>query len=237
MLASSPLPWTGPAAFHILGYSLGGALVASFAAHHANLLRSATLVCPGGLVRPSHVSFKSRLLYSEAILPTWISHLIARRQLEPKKGAPSADIPDPAADEDFDRVLIRNDNPLGPRVGDVVRWQLRSNPGFVHAYMSSIRNSPIYGQHEGALWTRLRDQLALRRTAEGTPGLASGRICLIVAERDPIVIAKEWTEDSVAVLGKDGVDIHVLPGGHEIAISKGAQVAEVAISTWQTPPR
>ncbi|OAQ96722.1 hypothetical protein LLEC1_07852, partial [Akanthomyces lecanii] len=55
-LSSSPLPWTGSSAFHLVGFSLGGAIAASFATYHATILRSVTLVCPGGLVRPAHIS-------------------------------------------------------------------------------------------------------------------------------------------------------------------------------------
>ncbi|QUC20856.1 uncharacterized protein UV8b_05097 [Ustilaginoidea virens] len=194
-LASSPLAWTGSSAFHILGYSLGGALAASFAAYHANLLRSATLVCPGGLVRPSHVSFKSRLLYSNGLLPACLVNRLARWHLEPKPGSASAHVPhlDGSLDElnardagagteaeaeaeavDFDQVPICSESALGPKVGDVVRWQLRNNAGFVPAYVSSIRHAPIYGQH-GGVWEILGRQLRLRRENGNLAGLPGGR--------------------------------------------------------------
>jgi pimeloyl-ACP methyl ester carboxylesterase len=239
VLASSPLAWTGDSAFHILGYSLGGALAASFAAYHANLLRSATFICPGGLVRPSHVSLKSRILYSEGLLPSWLINSLARRRLEPSPGTPSADVPDAGVDNvdcseevDFDQVPVRAEDVLGPKVGDVVKWQLRNNAGFVPAYMSTIRNAPIYGQHEG-VWRRLGEQLASRRQNMDLPGLEGGRVCLILAEKDPIVVKDEWMEDSFAVLGEDAVDIRILKGGHEIAISKGKEVANAAMASWR----
>ncbi|KFG78665.1 alpha/beta hydrolase [Metarhizium anisopliae] len=241
VLTSSRIPWTGSSSFHIVGYSLGGALAAAFAAYHANLLRSATLICPGGLVRPSHVSLKSRILYSEGLLPSWLVNGLARRRLEPRPGTASADIPDPSVsnvdgddsqDVDFDQVPVCAGDASGPKVGDVVRWQLRNNAGFVPAYMSTIRNAPIYGQHEG-VWRRLSEQLALRREDEQVPGLEGGRICLILAERDPIVVKEEWIADSFAVLGEEAVDIRVLKGGHEIAISKGEEVADVAMAAWR----
>lgn len=237
-LASSPIPWTGSSAFHIVGYSLGGALSASFAAYHPNLLRSATLICPGGLVRPSHVSLKSRVLYSEGLLPSWLINRLARHRLEPQPGTASADVPDPSGesddsqDVDFDQVPVCAEDAAGPKVGDVVKWQLRNNEGFVPAYMSTIRNAPIYGQHEG-VWRRLSEQLALRRQDGRIPGLEGGRICLILAERDPIVVKEEWIADSFTVLGEDAVDIRVLKGGHEIAISKGREVANVAMAAWR----
>ncbi|OAQ92001.1 alpha/beta hydrolase [Purpureocillium lilacinum] len=238
VLASSPLPWTGSSVFHLLGYSLGGALAASFAAYHPSLVRSLTLICPGGLVRPSHVSFKSRLLYTQGILPSWLVTALARRRLEPRRGA-SADVPEGEdADVDFDEVPVSVESRTGVRVGDVVKWQLAENDGFVGAYMSTIRNAPIYGQHE-KVWVRLSDELARRRGPERDipAGLEGGRICLILAEKDPIVVKEEWIEDSRAVLGQDGVDVHVVGGGHEIAISKGREVADVAMTAWNRQER
>ncbi|POR35702.1 Uncharacterized protein TPAR_04101 [Tolypocladium paradoxum] len=234
VLASSPLPWTGSSAFHLLGYSLGGALAASFAAYHPHLLRSLTLICPGGLVRASHVGWKSRLLYAEGVLPGWLATALARRRLEPRRGA-SADVPEgEVADVDFDEVPVSAERP-DVKVGDVVKWQLGGNEGFVGAYMSTIRNAPIYGQHDG-VWKRLGEQLSKRRgQGDDVPsGLESGRICLILAGRDPIVVKDEWIEDSKAVLGEDGVEVHVVSGGHEIAISKGKEVADVAMRAWNT---
>ncbi|PNY23908.1 Uncharacterized protein TCAP_06145 [Tolypocladium capitatum] len=232
VLASSPLPWTGSSAFHLLGYSLGGALAASFAAYHPHLLRSLTLVCPGGLVRASHVSWRSRLLYAEGVLPGWLATALARRRLEPRRGA-SADVPEGQdADVDFDEVPVSAER-ADVKVGDVVRWQMGGNEGFVGAYMSTVRNAPIYGQHD-RVWKRLGEQLSQRRGhGDDVPaGLESGRICLILAERDPIVVKEEWIEDSKAVLGEDGVEVHVVSGGHEIAISKGREVADVAMRAW-----
>lgn len=235
VLASSPLSWTGSASFHILGYSLGGAIAAAFTVYFPHMLRSATLVCPGGLIRPSHVSTKSRLLYSEGLLPEWFIHRLVRSRLEPLNG-PSADVPVDDKDEGdlaFDDVSLSRERRT-PRVGDAMRWQLETNDGLVGAYVSTIRNAPVYGQHDD-LWRRLSQRLAERRVASEVvpPGLPGGRVCLILAENDLVVVKEEWTEDSKTVLGEDGVDIHVVSGGHEIAIAKGEVVAELAIASWK----
>ncbi len=209
------------------------------------MLRSCTLVCPGGLVRTSHVSLKSRLIYTKGILPGWLQNWIVTRRLQPQSGGgPSADVPVDDVDDidiDFDAVPLSKGT-LTPKVGDVMGWQMRTNEGYVGAYLSTIRNSPIYGQHD-SLWQTLRQRLAERRpvTASGgdgdgnevvPAGLPGGKICLVLAEKDPVVITKEWIEDSKLVLGDDAVIIHVVSGGHEIAISKGATVADLAMSSW-----
>ena len=235
-LASSPLPWTGTSAFHLLGFSLGGALAASFAAYNPRLVRSLTLVCPGGLIRTSHVGLRSRLLYSRGLLPEKMMMWLARRRLQPRRGV-SADVPGGEdGDVDFDEVRLTREG--GATVGDVVRWQLEQNEGLVQAYMSSIWNAPIYGQHDG-IWRLLGTELTKRRrTVEETgspavPGLEGGRICLIFGARDPIVVPSEWMEDCKVVLGEDGADIHVLKGGHEIAITRGSEIAQIATESWR----
>lgn len=197
------------------------------------MLRSANLVCPGGLIRPSHLSLKSRVIYSEGLLPEWFLHRLVRRRLEPQHGH-SADVPvDDDGDVDFDNVPLSREKSTA-KVGDAMRWQLRSNDGLVGAYISTIRNAPIYGHHEH-VWKRLSSVLRERRidSVDKPIGLPGGKVCLILAERDPVVVKEEWIEDSQKVLGDDGVDIYVVPGGHEVAIAKGKEIAKLVMSTWQ----
>ncbi|KAL7806261.1 alpha/beta-hydrolase [Trichoderma aethiopicum] len=235
VLASSSLSWTGASSFHLVGYSLGGALAAAFAAYHSHMLRSLTVVCPGGLVRTSHLGWRSRQMYSHNLLPEWLLRRWVRARLEPQHGQ-SADVPDGGGDDDetdmsFDDVPIPVEEAGSTvRVGDVVRWQLDANPGFVDAYMSTIRYAPIYGQHD-KVWAVLGERLAANREL----GTGLQRVFVVLGDRDTLVVKDEWIEDTRAVLGEDGVDVRVLPGGHEIAISKGkevANVANVAISSW-----
>ncbi|OAA56436.1 alpha/beta hydrolase [Cordyceps fumosorosea ARSEF 2679] len=237
-LSSSPLPWTGSSVFHILGFSLGGAIAASFATYHANMLRSATLVCPAGLVRPAHISWSSRLAFILGDhIPEFLVQRLVRRRLRPSSSQHSSvDIPDGAEDADVDFNAV----PVGGRtIGEVVRWQFDGNDGFVPAFVSTIRNAPIYAQHK-TLWPRLAEALAVRRrqpvdgeAAERRPvGMSTGRICLIVADKDPIIVGAECVEDTRAILGEDGVDAYILKGGHEIAISRGKEIANIAIESW-----
>lgn len=197
------------------------------------MLLSSTLVCPGGLIRTSHLSLKSRLMYSEGVFPDGLLLRLIKRRLEPQHG-PSADVPveEDDVNVDFDEVPLSRERRT-PKVKDAMRWQLRGNDGLVGAYLSTIRKAPIYGQHEG-LWKKLSQRLAERRDRkEVIPGMPGGKICLILAEKDPVAVVDEWREDSTEVLGKDGFDFHVVPGGHEIAISKGEVVADLAIKSWE----
>ncbi|KAL8350919.1 hypothetical protein RB598_005939 [Gaeumannomyces tritici] len=85
VLASSSLPWTGDGGFHLMGYSLGGGVAASFASYFPHMLRSLTLVAGGGLIRRAHASWTSKLLYSSGILPNWLLERLIRSRLMPAK--------------------------------------------------------------------------------------------------------------------------------------------------------
>ncbi|KAL8391124.1 hypothetical protein RB595_009939 [Gaeumannomyces hyphopodioides] len=85
VLASSSLPWTGDGGFHLMGYSLGGGVAASFASYFPHMLRSLTLVAGGGLIRRAHVSWMSKLLYSSGILPDWLLENLIKSRLMPAK--------------------------------------------------------------------------------------------------------------------------------------------------------
>ncbi|KAF2747482.1 alpha/beta-hydrolase [Sporormia fimetaria CBS 119925] len=77
-LASSPFPWPH---FTLIGYSLGGALAAAFTSYFPHLLSSLFLLAPGGLIRASHISLKTRLLYAKHGLPGWLAEWVVARRL------------------------------------------------------------------------------------------------------------------------------------------------------------
>jgi hypothetical protein len=78
----------------------------------------------------------------------------------------------------------------------------------------------------------LADELARRRVADALPGLPGGKVCLIVAERDVIVVGDECASDAAEILGTEAVETHVLSGGHEIAISRSREVISIAVGFW-----
>lgn len=233
VLSSSSLSWTGSSSFHIVGFSLGGSIAVAFAAYHANMLRSMTLICPGGLIRTSQISRRCQFLYSSRFIPEWLRLRLLRSELEPSSNGPSADIPEGThcADMDFDAVPIAADRPQ-VTIGDVIRWQLRENPGFVPSYWSTIQSSLVYRRYD-QMWKTLSDELARRRTPDAPPGLPGGRFCLILAERDVIVVKDEFLEDMNGILGHTDVDLHVMPGGHEIGVLRGKDVASIAVQSWK----
>ncbi|KAF2761840.1 putative alpha/beta fold family hydrolase [Pseudovirgaria hyperparasitica] len=232
VLASSPLPWSGIAAFHLVGFSLGGSISVAFAAYHASMLRSLTLIAPGGLIRTSHISTRSRFLYSSGLIPDVLRLRYIRESLEPRNGAPSADVPDQDrhADVEFDNVSIAATKP-NVTIGDVIRWQLGANQGFVNSYLSTIRSALVYRRHD-RIWRLLAAELRQRKAVNAPPGLTGGRICVILPDSDVIVVKDEFIEDSREFFGAADVEFHTIKGGHEAPVSRAKEVAAIAMSCW-----
>ena len=175
------------------------------------------------------------MLYSEGLLPRRLLRWLLRRRLEPERG-PSADVPGKEADEgdvDFDSVGVVS----GATVGDVMRWQIRGNGGLPWAYWSTIRNAPVYGEHDG-VWKRLAGVLAERRRGgrRAPPRRTVSRASEMLHRGD---LTQEEYDTVVrrarAVLGEDAADVRIVSGGHEIAISKGEEVAGIAVEAWTHP--
>jgi len=255
VLASSELAWTGNEGFHLIGYSLGGGVAASFAGYFPHLLRSLICVAGGGLIRSQHVSWRSKVLYSRGILPQWLLERLVLARLTPRdepvteqNAAAEAIQPEPQPESQaepterernsdatggssFDHALLSSRRPHAT-VSAVMKWQVRHHEGFVRAFRSSIQHAPIYDDFES--WSRLGKAMAARRrqAASSLPGLKGGKVLLVVGRTDPVTLKSEVVPDTQRILGEDAVEIAVLDCGHEIAIVKGSEVARAAIQFW-----
>lgn len=68
-LTSSPMPWTGNGeAFSLIGYSLGGGIVANFTSYFPSLVSSLVLLAPSGLVRQSRITLMNKILYNTGLI-------------------------------------------------------------------------------------------------------------------------------------------------------------------------
>ncbi|KAF6839212.1 Lipase 1-like protein 1 [Colletotrichum plurivorum] len=236
-LASSPLRgWTGNDAFHLLGYSLGGAVAAAFASSHPHLLKSLTLVAPGGLIRSAaHVDWRSRLLYNCTALPESWRRWVVRRRLAPSRTTGRGDVPEAEAVDDAEVGWDDLRLPGAGTIGAVVGWQLAKHPGYVRSYMSTIANAPIYDRGDEE-WKVLGDVLEARRAEDeaGLPGLRKGQVLFVLGERDEIVVPGETVWDARRVLGEDAVEVLVLKAGHEVAVTKGREIVEEVVARWES---
>lgn len=226
-LQSSPLHWSN---FTIVGYSLGGAIAVDFTSYFPHLVKGLVLVAPGGLIRKSHISVSSKMLYSSSWMPEWmVRKLVASKLWTGAKKVES----DPEAIENAetsttvsegDKTYVSSNRMLLPgnphsTVSSVVDWQIKHHKGFVPAFISTIRNAPIHNQHDR--WNVIRDNIESRAGP-------LREVWLVLGETDPIIVANEITEDARAALGEENVKVKVLDGvGHEVAIERADDIVRV----------
>jgi pimeloyl-ACP methyl ester carboxylesterase len=254
VLASSEIPWTAAPAFHLVGYSLGGGLSVAFTRYFPHLVRSLALVAPCGLIRRHHVGWRSWLYYNSGLLPEFLVRVLVKRRIRPNaKPVSAAGGSDIVAAESentvngdgdanggggFDSAAISKTRPH-VTVSSVVAWQIDNHKGFVTAFLSTIRNAPIYAPQED--WQALSAILEAKRPGNGTDasdtksktGLAGGKVLIVLGEDDGVIVLDETIEDARGVLGGDGVDLVILPGGHELPITRSADVAASIEGFWK----
>ncbi|GAP92044.1 putative alpha beta-hydrolase [Rosellinia necatrix] len=240
VLASSASPWAAAPGFHLVGYSMGGALSVAFARYFPHLVRSLCLIAPCGLIRRRHVGWRSWLYYDSGVLPECLVTYLVRRRIRPRTGparsvAEGGRIVNGDADANggagFDGAAISKAKPE-VTVSSVVAWQVDHHEGFVMAFLSTIRNAPIYAPQED--WTALSSILQARRPRGGAPtndtglgaGLKHGKILIVLGKDDGVIVMAETVEDVNTVLGPDGAKCVVLEGGHELPITSSVDVAE-----------
>lgn len=104
-------------------------------------------------------------------------------------------------------------------VSAVVDWQIRHHPGFVPAFISTIRHGPVHHQH--ARWALIKENMDKKKSL-------FSEVWLVLGETDPIIVWDEVTEDVKSVLGDEHVKIKTVEGaGHELAIEKADSIVRV----------
>jgi hypothetical protein len=112
----------------------------------------------------------------------------------------------------------------------VVDWQIKNHKGFVPAFISSIRNAPVYNQHHR--WAIIKENIENRKGP-------LKEVWLVLGETDPIIVKEELVEDATDVLGDENVRLRVVEGaGHEVAIERADEIVQVVGSVlgWHRKP-
>lgn len=258
VLASSPLSWTGAENFSLIGYSLGGGISSVFTSYFPTLVDSLILIAPAGLIRPSHIRWTNRILYSDILPPLLVKYLVGRRigggsnQQPEKPATPSSatstvqasapalaaaevdNASHPALAADSNAPLFANRPSIS--VADAVNWQLQHHPGFLPSFISSIQHAPISSQHER--WKILGARLAAQRAdphdaAKAAHGLRERKVLLVLGADDGVIIADELSADAKTVLGEDGVEIKMIKAGHDLPISESGAVLGAILAFWR----
>ncbi|KAK0832012.1 hypothetical protein LTR03_015266, partial [Friedmanniomyces endolithicus] len=240
VLASSELGWMGAGErFTLVGYSLGGGVGAAFTSYFPKLVGSLVLIAPSGLIRAKHISLVSKLLYGD-LLPQWLVRYYVANRLKGrppipfartrKSGNPEAtvdpadvaesEVPDskhPALAANSEAALFPDRPGISP--ANTVAWQMDTHPGFLPAFISSIRHAPITNQHDR--WRLIGSrQSAGQRMSGGkvVPALREGKVLILLGEQDQVIVAEEVEKDATRVLGAEHVECVRLEGGHDVPI-------------------
>ncbi|KAI1810956.1 alpha/beta-hydrolase [Poronia punctata] len=258
VLASSKLSWLDAPGFRLVGYSLGGGLCVAFARYFPHIVRSLVLVAPGGLIRTHHVGWRSWLYYNSGLLPEFLVRYLVGRRIRPKPNlsgsgfssveeggdvetAESRRPVDGDGDANggvgFDCASVFKDRPH-VTVSSVITWQVDHHPGFVPAFLSTIRNAPIYAPQ--ADWEVLSRTLEIRRPDtvlgndddEARMGLEGGRVLFVLGKDDGVIVMDETIHDARTVLGKNAVEFAIIDGGHELPFTCSEDVAKSMERFW-----
>lgn len=244
-LSSSKLNWMG--GFTMVGYSLGGGIAADFASYYPDLVESLVLICPGGITRPFKISPVSKLMYND-LFPDWLIHWWMERKLraasetKPSGSRSKLDVTAAVAEEIPDDHRAHAENSAFPIFEDrpnasaatAVAWQVGAHPGFIPAFVSSVKYAPIHDGHER--WKLIGQRCDQRRKFASPPyqarGLKEGKMLLLLGQQDVVISSVETAEDAASVLGKANVCTRVLQGGHDLPTVNSEGCAQSMADFW-----
>lgn len=107
---------------------------------------------------------------------------------------------------------------LERRVLQYISWMADHHPGFVPAFLSSLRYAPLTGQH--AAWS----QLASR---------APGSTCVLLARDDEVIDPEDYKDDGLALLGgEERVRWGVVGGGHDFVMTHTGEILRELDEFW-----
>lgn len=107
---------------------------------------------------------------------------------------------------------------LEQRVLDYIAWMADHHPGFVPAFLSSLRHAPLMNQHD-----------AWRGLAARPPGST----CVLLARDDEIIDPEDYRDDGLALLGgEERVRWGVVGGGHDFVMTNPGEILRELDEFW-----
>lgn len=226
--SSSPLSWTGTPSggFSMIGYSLGGSVVMSFAASFPYLVNSVILLAPGGLIRTLPDGYKSVIFRYRSLVPIfYLRHLVATI-LGVSSGSHR-----PTPLDKLEAVTTENlDLPA------LWQWQFDEHQGFVHAFIDTTQNGPFQKQHQD--WKKAIDIISGRSTCFSNTNvpcrLHDTKMLVVFGDTDRIVVADEIQEELIGMVPeRERIVFCTVPGDHVFPIQSGEAVARHIIDFWK----
>lgn len=242
VLASSPLAWTGEGArVRVVGYSMGGGVAAHLVAAFPGGVESLVLLAPAGLIRPERFGRVANWVFRSGMVPERVLAVLTRRRLQrpiasggkggerrsgkggeeeellkggSEEGGPVGAALAEAADEHHGKPSTR----LEVRVLRYVQWMVKHHAGFVPAFMASIRDAPLMGQHE-----------AYKKLGETKVPVA-----VVFGRKDTVVDEKAYRQDGLRLLGgEERVTWKLVDGGHDFPMTHAKETVEIMEEFWK----
>lgn len=114
-------------------------------------------------------------------------------------------------------------------------WQIDAHQGFVKSFMSSIRYGPITNQHSD--WQRIGKRLSAQNASSEEryqiEGLQNGKVLILCGKTDALINSEELLPDATGALGANNVRFEFFDAGHELAVTKSAQIVDCVWAFWQ----
>ncbi|KXH45265.1 hypothetical protein CSIM01_10365 [Colletotrichum simmondsii] len=216
-LASSPLAWSGTDAVRVVGYSLGGAVAASFAASFPHMVESLVLLAPAGLIRAENFGVLAQVTFQSGLVPERILAAVTRKRLQKPLASKRSNVVEDEEDPVEKVVDVAAAEVSGPhgngedqkverKVREYVPWMVAHHEGFVKAFMSCVRWAPLTGQHQ--TWRVLGQR-------------KKGTTAVFIGKTDEVIDVEHYAKDGLPLLGgEENVTWKVLPGGHDFVMTK-----------------
>lgn len=250
--------------FSLLGYSLGGGIALNFTSYFPTLISSLVLLAPSGLVRESRVTLMNKILYNSGLINETTLESIIKKKLQrgdpptkAKEVSAEAPMTEELPKEKLGAVpqapVLSRARP-GITITNIIvcvlihafkspslnrsfqAWQIETHQGYIKSFMSSIRYGPIINQHTD--WQRVGKRLSAQNASSeeryAKEGLQNGKVLIIGGKTDPLVIQDELVPDATEALGAHNVRFEFLDAGHELPVTKSAQIVDCVWNFWQS---
>ncbi|KAK5534889.1 hypothetical protein LTR23_008564 [Exophiala sp. CCFEE 6169] len=232
VLASSPLSWTGKQSgkFALIGYSLGGGIATTFTSYFPDLVDSLVLFAPAGLpAKPHHIlgGHHPRPHHTTPCqtTPPIADGCASKGPKQDEEGHATEALQAEVNLESNSRAVLSKARPH-VTVEKAVLHQLDHHPGFVPAFISSIRYGPIRTEHDR--WRIVGERLSQQNKENGT----QKKVFIVLGATDPIIIKQELEEDARELLSEN-VEFAVFDAAHDVPITKGKEVVEAILDFWK----
>lgn len=260
-LASSPLPWTGDAAFDLLGYSMGGGVAVHFATAFHSMIRSLILLAPAGLIRPQRFGVAARLIFTSGIVPERLLASVTRRRLRrPLASGQKARQQRLLAKKGPSAVLATNEGTAKPlemavaEATDTRSAAAEPHPPEPQGVIWSMQVGRyvrwMLSHHDGFVpafmscirnaplvgqevsWTELARVV---RSGDETDGERKLPLCIVLGRHDDVVDACDYEKDALPLFGgpeSGDVNWTVVPGGHDFPMTYSRHVIRAIFEFW-----